>query len=202
VLEGTVVQAAPATLPAYVLSAATEEVTVTLFKEAATTRIGIGLSPEEPDRAVVNTVAAETPAAMPVTPGSAATLIEPYDELLEIGGVRPESAVHAVKLIREAPAGDLIIRKLRCPDAAKRAAVFAQASWRAKWPKMEGLTRRLLVKPTATTVLGLAFSPDYNVHSVIKAIKEGGAAHGLLAAGDRIVASFGDLGAVELSFTP
>ena len=58
-----------------------------------------------PSRAVIASLAPETPAAQM---GGGKPLLEPYDELLSIGGVAVESAVQAVKLIREAPAGVLV----------------------------------------------------------------------------------------------
>ena len=187
IVEGRVIESTPLTLPAFVLQSATKIVTVSIRKESATTRIGIGLAPEEPDRAIVNTTAPGTPASMPLAPDSSVAPIQMYDELLEINGVAVESAVHAVKLIREAPAGELVIRKRQCPESAQRATIFVQAIWRAYWPRRDRLVRRVLVKPTQATMLGLGFSPDFSEHSVIKSIKEDGLAARTLNAGDRIM---------------
>ena len=176
VVEGTVVEAA-----------GVETTTVVLFKESDTTRIGIGLRADVPERAVVNTVAPESPAAQPLAEGSSLMLIQPYDELTHVGGTAVESAVHAVKLIREAPAGDLVIVKIALPESALRGVLMLQDSWRGAFARQEGLVRRILVKPTLKAMLGLSFSPEYAMHSIIKQLAEGGAAARALAAGDRVV---------------
>merc|ERR1719231_1909974 len=50
----------------------------------------------------------------------------------------------------------------------------------------EGLSRRTLVKEAADAFLGLSFSPEYRVHSVIKLVKEGGLAATALQPGDLV----------------
>jgi hypothetical protein len=160
---------------------------VLLHKETSGQRIGIGLRPDMPDRAVVNTVAPDTPASQPRAPGSAVPLIEPYDELVEVAGVPCTSAVHAVQLIREAPAGELVIRKLCRPEKVWHSISFVQESARAALARHGGVTRRALLKPLHSTVLGLSFSPDYAAHSFIRKVSEGGAAARVLEEGDRVV---------------
>ena len=175
------------TLTEFLLTIPREEHTVTIPKETSTTRIGIGLRADMPERAVVNTTAPGTPASESLAPGSQLSLIEPFDEILQIGGVPCESAVHAVKLIREAPAGDLVILKRGCPEGVKRATNFLQASWRTFSARRDGLTQRILTKPQPNMALGISFSPEYQIHSLIAAVKEDGLAVKVLSAGDRIV---------------
>ena len=174
--------------PEFILRYAEPEdtVSVTLYKETPTTRIGIGLRADMPHRPVVHTVAPGSPASQPPTEGGNVAAIMPYDELLSIGGVHCESAVHAVKLIREAPAGPLAIEKLPCPAAVVRAATAASRALRAGYARREGLSRRVVEKPEGA-VLGLSFSPDWLVHSVIAGVKEGGLAATVLKAGDVVV---------------
>jgi len=175
------------TLTEFLLTIPREEYTVTIPKETSTTRIGIGLRADMPERAVVNTTAPGTPASESLAPDSQLSLIEPFDEILQIGGVPCESAVHAVKLIREAPAGDLVILKRGCPEGVKRATNFLQASWRTFSARRDGLTQRILTKPQPNMALGISFSPEYQIHSLIAAVKEDGLAVKVLSAGDRIV---------------
>ena len=149
---------------------------VVVPKATDTTRIGIGLRPDMPDRAVVHTIAPGTPAD---------GIIQPYDHLLVIAGEQVSSAVHAVQLIREAPAGSLHIELVREADLS-RATVAIQNGMRNAMASREGLVRRTLVKPTPDAVLGLSFSPEYQIHSVIKMVREGGLAETALAAGDLV----------------
>jgi len=150
-------------------------VTVAVPKETDTTRIGISLRPDMPARAVVHVVAIGSPAT---------ELIAPYDELLSVGGSPCESAVQAVKLIREAPAGLVEIVKLPCPTSMHRAASAAQNSLRSAVARREGLSRRVVVKPTPTSPLGISFEAAYSVHSVIAMVKEDGLAASVLKVGD------------------
>jgi hypothetical protein len=149
---------------------------VTVPKETDTTRIGIGLRPDMPDRAVVHTIAPGTPAA---------GLIQPYDEILSVAGEPISSAVHAVQLIRECPAGELHI-ELRRAAALSSAVETVQNGMRNAMAHREGLSRRSLLKETPDAVLGLSFSPEYKVHSVIKMVKEGGLAATALQPGDLV----------------
>lgn len=176
-----------ATVPEHVLRENVEETTVVLYKETDQTRIGIGLRADVPERAVVNTVAAGSPASLPMEPGSSTPLIRPYDELLEVGGTPVQSAVHAVQLIREAHAGELIVRKAACPERVLNGVMMLQDTWRAAFARQEGVVRRIITKPMQTTMLGLSFSPEYAMHSIIKKLNEGGVAERALEAGDRIV---------------
>ena len=163
-------------LPEYLLEkASAKSELVTLDKFTATTRIGIGLRHDMPERAVVYTVASGTPAD---------GTIHPYDEILAIGGTPCESAIHAVSMIREAPAGPLEIEVVPCPAELEQASSRAGAALRAAAARRLGLSRRVINKPSLDTPLGLSFSPDYLVHSVIRAVKEGGLAATALKEGD------------------
>ena len=166
-------------LPEFLLSQRDEApVRVAVPKETATTRIGISLRADMPSRAVVHKVADNSPGAE--------ALIEPYDELISIGGVEPTSAVHAVKLIRDAPEGKLEIEKLPCPERLKRATSAAQGALRSAVARREGLTRRVMVKPTQDVALGLSFSPEWAVHSVVRSVRDGSIAGTALKEGDCI----------------
>ena len=136
--EGSAIESTTLTLPAFVLQSATEVVTISICKEHLFGIIGISLTPEEPGRAIVSAVEPGTSASMPFSTDASVALIQMYDELLEINGVAVESAVHAVTLIRSAPAGELVIRKRQCPESAQRAALFVQAMWRTYWSRREG----------------------------------------------------------------
>ena len=91
------------TIHEFFLRGPRSDTVVTLYKETQGTRIGIGLRPDMPDRAVVNTVAPGTPASQPQATGSSVMLIEPYDELLEVAGTHCSSAVHAVSTESDGP---------------------------------------------------------------------------------------------------
>jgi len=169
------------TLPEFLLGKQGEPVRVRVFKATDTTRIGIALRPDMPTRAVVASAAAGTPASEVV---SGRPVIEPYDELLSVGGVRVESAVHAVTMIREATAGPLEIEKLPRPDELARSTTVLQRGLRNARARREGLVRRTLHKPQPNSVLGLSFDPEWPDHSVIKMVKEDGLAHGVLETGD------------------
>jgi len=156
---------------------------ITLEKATPTTRIGIGLRADMPNRAVVHTVAAGTPASV-VFESAGTQAILPFDALICDGGTACENAVHAVKLIRAAPAGPLEVEKMPCPPELERASIKAQAALRAAVARKEGLSQRVIVKPSADSVLGISFSPDWAVHSVIKAVKEDGLAATALNVGD------------------
>ena len=169
------------TLPEFLLGKQGEPVTVRVFKTTDTTRIGIALRPDMPTRAVVASAAAGTPAAETL---EGRPVIEPYDELLSVGGVPVESAVHAVTMIREAPAGPVEIEKLPRPEELARSTAVLQRGLRNARARREGLVRRTIHKPQPNDVLGLSFDPEWPDHSVIKMVKEGGLAHGVLETGD------------------
>ena len=160
-----------------------EVVTVFLDKETDTTRIGIGLRPDVPSRAIVATVAEGSPASLPDHDrGGEEPFIQPGDELIAINGVECESAVHAVKLIREAPAGRLEIAKVPRepgevePEVAPDPDRLQGERQPSPGASSAALERRSLFKQASDSVLGVSFSPDYRVHSVVKAVKEGGLA--------------------------
>ena len=155
-------------LPEYLLEkASAKSELVTLDKFTATTRIGIGLRHDMPERAVVYTVASGTPAD---------GTIHPYDEILAIGGTPCESAIHRGLDDPRGPAGPLEIEVVPCPAELEQASSRAGAALRAAAARRLGLSRRVINKPSLDTPLGLSFSPDYLVHSVIRAVKEGGLA--------------------------
>jgi hypothetical protein len=168
----------------YLLRNDAEPVRVVLFKETDGTRIGIGLRPDVPDRAIVFTVAPGTPADGRPLEGGDDPAIMPYDELLAVGGEECTSAAHAVKLIREAPAGELEIEKVPCPPEVTHATLSAQTALRAAMRRKGNLSQKALVKPQADMALGLSFSPEFMVHSVIATVKEGSLAATALQVGD------------------
>ena len=63
------------TLTEFLLTIPRVEYTITIPKETSTTRIGIGLRADMPDRAVVNTTAPGTPASESLAPDSQLSLI-------------------------------------------------------------------------------------------------------------------------------
>ena len=175
-------------LPEFLLARSSpEHIIVQVFKAEPTTRIGISLRADVPDRAIVHVVARGTPAAAP-DPAAAdgGALVEPFDEILAIGGTPVESAVHAVKLIREAPEGPLELEKVACPTEIKRSVSTAQNALRASFARKHGLARRVLHKESIETVLGLSFSPDFSIHSVVRFVREGALAATALQPGDCI----------------
>lgn len=163
-----------ATVPGVEVEDDAELMTISIPKPEPSTRIGIGLRADTPERAVVHTVAAGTPAE---------GRIEPFDELFTVAGEPVSSAVHAVQLIREFPGGELQIQLAR-RSGLSEAAVAVQNSMRNAMATREGLVRRTIVKPTPDAVLGLSFAPEYHFHSVIKVVKEGGLAAQSLDEGD------------------
>ena len=153
-----------------------EILTVAIPKETDTTRIGIGLRPDMPERAVVHKIAPGTPSV---------GIMQAYDEIMAVGGDPVNSAVHAVQLIREAPAGTLHIELKRAPGLTD-AARSVQEGMRNAMATREGLVRRTIFKESQDSILGLSFSPEYHVHSVIQVVKEGGLAATALVVGDLI----------------
>ena len=156
-----------------------------IAKESPTTRVGIALWHDLPDRAIVHTVAKGMPAAEPAEDGSGPKLAA-FEELLTVNGVPCESAVHAVNMIRNAEE-QIVIRKLACPRRLQDACRKLQASWRGALKQRLGLERRELAKPTQNTLLGISFSPDLRFASVIKGVNEAGPAAGMLTEGDRVL---------------
>ena len=156
-----------------------------ILKESPTTRVGIALWHDLPQRAIVHTVAKGMPAAEPADDGSGPKL-SPFEELLTINGVPCESAIHAVTMIRNAEE-QIVIRKLACPKRLQDACRKVQASWRGALKQRLGLERRELEKPTQNTLLGISFSPDLRFASVIKGVNPAGPAMGVLTEGDRVL---------------
>ena len=133
-------------------SCASTQLAVTVWKESSDTRVGIVLSPHHPRAPPrFHPPSAAAPAAPPshsrcalacadhaiihnIRAGSnavAAGTLAPYDEIQSVGGVECESALHAVGLIRNAPAGKVELLVRQCAPAMVAAATAVQSFYRA-----------------------------------------------------------------------
>ena len=135
-----------------------EPVMVSVTKTEA--RLGLALWHELPDRAVVRLV----------HPGTAAADagLQSFDELLSINGEPCESAVHAVRAIRDAPPGAMRLRVSSCPVRLLEAAATLQRVWMRALFARHGLVRARISKPELTSRLGLAFSPEFPLHALVR----------------------------------
>jgi len=167
-----------------------EHVEVVLSKSEPTTRVGIALWHDLPERAIVHTVQPNSPAAAPADDGSGPKLV-PFDEILTVNGEMCESALHAVTMIRNAESA-VVIRKLPCPLRLTHAANLMQGSWRAIMEQRLGLERRALHKAALNTLLGISFSPELQYSSVVKTVNASGPAAGVLVEGDRVISINGE----------
>jgi len=159
-------------------STTADEEVVTLWKVNA---IGIELRSDILGRAFVQSVAVGSPAA--------AAGVRPYDEILEVAGTRllsgrPVDMAHA--LMRDAPAGPVIIRKRSPPDAAVRSALLLQDRWRTVHVRRKRLTRRVLHKSHPSIPLGVTLSADFGHRAVVESTKPMSIAARALSVGDLI----------------
>ena len=97
-----------------------------------------------------------------------------------------DDAVHKYSLARFPSTRSVASRARRVAFALARSASLVQETVRAATARREGLERRYLFKPEASSILGLSFNPAFRVHAVIKLIKEGGLAQSVLAPGDLV----------------
>ena len=139
---------------------------------------GLALWHALPKRAVVYTV----------HPGSLSHgAVAAFDEVLSINGVAVESALQAVATIREAAAGQLVVVKRGCPARLHEAARKLQRRWAVYLLRHFGIERVHVEKPTKTTLLGVAFAPEFTQVAYVKAINPEGAAAAALAEGDLLL---------------
>ena len=156
----------------------TDSVTVSIPKPMADSRVGLALWHALPKRAVVYTV----------HPGSLSHgAVAAFDEVLSINGVAVESALQAVATIREAAAGQLVVVKRGCPARLHEAARKLQRRWAVYLLRHFGIERVHVEKPTKTTLLGVAFAPEFTQVAYVKAINPEGAAAAALAEGDLLL---------------
>ena len=152
--------------------------TVSIPKPMADSRVGLALWHALPKRAVVYTV----------HPGSLSHgAVAAFDEILSINGVAVESALQAVATIREAAAGQLVVVKRGCPARLHEAARKLQRRLSVYLLRHFGIERVHVEKPTKTTLLGVAFAPEFTQVAYVKAINPEGAAAAALAEGDLLL---------------
>jgi len=163
-----------------------EHVEVTIDKPNVSTRVGVALWHDLPDRAVIHSVAVGSPASEPMDDGS--PKLVPFDEILTVNGIACESAIHAVTMIRNAESV-VVIRKLPCPPRLMHAAAALQHQWKVTLKRQQGLEQQRveLHKPEQTTLLGISFSPELLFASVVKTVNASGPAAGVLFEGDRVL---------------
>lgn len=152
---------------------------VCVTKSCSTSRIGVSFREDSRCRAIVHHVSEGSPAA--------SAHMSAYDELLSVNGEAIRSAMHAARLIRDAPAGPVHLLTLSPPGTAVRAATILQTALRRAIAGRQGAVRRVLVKPEPHSVLGITLAAEWHHHALISAVREGGLAYGVLHSGDLLL---------------
>lgn len=165
-----------------------DEAVVTIFKQTKGSRIGLTLRSDNFGRAFVYSVEEGSPAEH---------VFKPFDEIVEVDRVRlltEQPAELAVKLLKAAPAGYVMMRKRPRSEIELRAAQLLQDRWRmARARSQLHVQRKVILKSHVLVRLGLSLSPDWHSHSVVLMTKPGSHAERVLNKGDLIIRLNGEI---------
>lgn len=165
-----------------------DEAVVTVYKQTKGSRLGLTLRSDNYGRAFVYSVDEGSPAEH---------AFKPFDEIVEVDRVRlltEQPAELAVKLLKAAPAGYVMMRKRPRSEIELRAAQLLQDRWRMTRALSQlHVQRKVILKSHELVRLGLSLSPDFHSHSVVLLTKPNSHAERVLNKGDLIIRINGEI---------